>query len=134
MFASLRFNLIFVWLVSALFVLTQAFAAMHGVIHADGHLPAQPNGHAHHFEQADCEGHSHPSVAQGHSVTDLFSLHQHASDCRLFDQASHDGSLPTLAACLLPMVPPSFSVALFQGKALARWAALFDARGPPLTV
>ncbi len=63
----------------------------------------------------------------------LFSSHHGDNDCRLFDQASHGSAAPQLAALALPVVLPPIAVALFQGEALARWAALFDARGPPLT-
>ena len=63
----------------------------------------------------------------------LFAAHASNADCRLYDQASH-GSAPPQVGCLaLPIVLPSFAVAIFAGKALARWAALFDARGPPVT-
>ncbi len=41
--------------------------------------------------------------------------------------------MPAVALLSLPMALPSLLVAIFQGEALARWAALFDARGPPLT-
>jgi hypothetical protein len=41
--------------------------------------------------------------------------------------------MPAVALMALPVVLPSFAVAIFAGEALARWAALFDARGPPLT-
>ena len=63
----------------------------------------------------------------------LFSSHSSATDCRLYDQLSHGHAMPAVAAALLPLVLPSILVAIFQGEALARWAALFDARGPPLT-
>ena len=48
-------------------------------------------------------------------------------------QASHDGLVTTVAALSLPLTTPGTGVALFAGDALARWAAQFDARGPPLT-
>jgi hypothetical protein len=31
----------------------------------------------------------------------------------------------------LPVIAPAFFLQWFQGEFLARWAALFDARGPP---
>ncbi len=63
----------------------------------------------------------------------LFSSHSTSADCRLYDQLSDGHALPAVASMLLPVVLPSLRVAIFQGEALARWAALFDARGPPLT-
>jgi hypothetical protein len=38
--------------------------------------------------------------------------------------------VPTLA---LPVLLPSATFAYLQGEAIARWVALFDARGPPST-
>ena len=64
----------------------------------------------------------------------LFSSHQTASDCSLYDLASPGGALLAVAHIALPAVLPPMAVAIFAGEALARWAALFDARGPPLTV
>lgn len=61
----------------------------------------------------------------------LFSSHTSASDCLLYDQASHGSAALHVMVLTLPVLPPSFAVAIFAGDALARWAALFDARGPP---
>ena len=63
----------------------------------------------------------------------LFSSHTNASDCLLYDQASHGGAALHVMVLTLPVLLPSFAVAIFAGEALARWAALFDARGPPGT-
>lgn len=63
----------------------------------------------------------------------FFSSHDGDSDCRLFDQASHGNAAPAMVALCLPMVLSSFVFDISRGEALARWAALFDARGPPLT-
>ncbi len=132
MFVLPRLTLSFAWLLVAALLLTQTFAAVHSVVHADWHSHQSSHDQTH----DDCEGRHHHGAStekDGHSLSDLFALHEKESDCRLFDQASHDGALAKVAACLLPFAPPPFSVALFQGNALARWAALFDARGPPLT-
>ena len=63
----------------------------------------------------------------------LFSSHTSASDCLLYDQASHGSAALHVMVFTLPVLLPSFAVAIFAGDALARWAALFDARGPPRT-
>lgn len=64
----------------------------------------------------------------------FFSSHNEGTpDCRLYDQASHDGVAATVVVLDLPLFPPSTAVGSFAGDALARWAAQFDARGPPLT-
>ena len=64
----------------------------------------------------------------------LFSSHGSASDCRLYDHLSDGQAMPIVLAGPLPIVLPTLLVAIFAGDSLARWAALFDARGPPLTV
>jgi len=63
----------------------------------------------------------------------LFSSHSSSTDCRLYDQLRDSHALPTVASMLSPTVLPSLLVAIFAGEVLARWAALFEARGPPLT-
>jgi len=63
----------------------------------------------------------------------LFSSHSSSTDCRLYDQLGNGYALPAVALMQLPAVLPSLLVAIFAGEVLARWAALFEARGPPLT-
>jgi hypothetical protein len=106
-------------------LLAQTLGFMHGVVHGP-HMATSSNVPIT-LQSADeaCE----PSA---NWVGALFSSHHGDNDCRLFDQASQ-GAAPQLAALALPVVLPSIAVAIFQGEALARWAALFDARGPPLT-
>ena len=103
-------------------LLPQLLGLWHGVAHEQ----VQPVKHAH----AD---HVHVHVRTS-SLASLFTSHDNGSpDCRLYDQASHDGLVTTVAALSLPSPTPGTGVALFAGDALARWAAHFDARGPPLT-
>ena len=110
-------------LLACAMLLAQTLGFMHGVVHgaagSNVQVTLQSAGEA-------CE----PSA---NWVDKLFSSHQGDNDCRLFDQASHGSAAPQLAALALPVVLPSVAVAIFQGEALARWAAQFDARGPPLT-
>ena len=52
------------------------------------------------------------------------------AECRLFDAVGHDAVQPCLLA--LPVaLPPTAILALLAGESLARWATMFDARGPP---
>ena len=115
-------------LLAAVLVMTQALGRVHAITHGSSgsslHSQNVFNDHDHAKTEA-------PNV--NHFSALLFSLHHDVSDCRLFDQASHDGGLAMAVKSALPGVPPPLTVALFQGEALARWAALFDARGPPLT-
>jgi hypothetical protein len=83
--------------------------------------------------------HSPLSFASAHAETprlvgwvqDLFSAHDGDTSCPLFDQLSASGMVPSLAAACLPAVLPNYLLLGYLAQALARWAALFDARGPP---
>ena len=113
-------------------LLAQTLGLMHGVVHEAGnerHAQAPSADHNYSHSHSHGGGSTHP----GDWLESLFSSHDGGADCRLFDQASHGSAAPTLAQSSLPTLPPSVAVAIFQGETLARWAALFDARGPPLT-
>lgn len=60
----------------------------------------------------------------------LFDGHDDESKCRLFDSLTQGGPQP---ACVNVLPPPQAAglLATLAGAVLARWAALFDARGPP---
>ena len=104
---------------------------MHAVVHgaSQGGTPAP-------HVQAPVHDHVHgldAPVGTGW-LASLFSSHRDGDpDCRLFDQASHGSVLPAMAVLSLPMALSSLVDDSSRGEALARWAALFDARGPPLT-
>lgn len=119
------------WLFGCALLLAQALSLMHGVVHAP---QAGSNGKALvTMRSATAAAATQTDRSGRHWVDDLFSSHQGDNDCRLYDQASHDGAVPQLAALALPVVLPTSVVAIYEGEAIARWAALFDARGPPLT-
>lgn len=90
----------------------QALALMHAVLHA------QPAAHG-------------PAAAA--PLQDLFALHDDETDCRLYDGVSAQPfACPPPAA--LPQAAPSLLVLrVLQGDFVARRAALFEARGPPLS-
>lgn len=121
--AALRLPTLALWLAWALsLVLWQGYAQVHGVVHAPGvhalaaaHDPVHAHGHEH----------DHGVLA------DLFDSHNPGADCRLLDASGHCDALPTLPALALPVVLSSWALHRFTGEATARWAALFDARGPP---
>jgi hypothetical protein len=62
----------------------------------------------------------------------LFTGHGSDSDCRLLDALTTPGATAA-ATPALPLLLSSFFLACFQGDFVARWAALFDARGPPVS-
>lgn len=118
------------WLLGCALLLAQALGLMHGVVHAP---QASSNVKASVALQSAVTAATQTDRSGTHWVDDLFSLHHGDNDCRLYHQASHDGAMPQLAALALPVVLPPSAVGIYEGEALARWAALFDARGPPLT-
>ncbi len=114
------FRLWVLWLVLSL-ILSQSLGQLHAVKHA-GKLGVQTT-----------TVHAAGKQRAGGIYDLLFSSHSSASDCRLYDHLSHGQAMPHVLALPLPVVLPSLLVAIFAGDALARWVALFDARGPPLT-
>ena len=104
-------------------LLSQSLGQLHAIKHG-GLAGTQHAGSGHG---------SHKAHHDGGFLEQLFSSHSSSTDCRLYDQLSDRPAMPAVALMALPVVLPSLLVAAFQGEALARWAALFDARGPPLT-
>lgn len=95
---------------------------MHGLVHGAGDYRQAAHTHI-----AEADGHAHH-----HSwLADLFAAHGDDSDCRVFDQRCHSDAVPALPWLVLPMVLPAFVFHFLEGEVLARWAALFEARGPP---
>ena len=123
-------------------LMSQSLGQVHAVKHGFSHGEAAVTsyvftahaGHDHH-DHHDHEGHEqHREQASAGFLDLLFSSHSTDADCRLYDQLADSNAVPMFWATPLPIVLPSIAVASFVGDALARWAALFDARGPPLTV
>lgn len=105
-------------------LLAQALALMHRSLHGSG-------GSALRSEAVAQAQHAH-EAASADGLSGLFGSHSDASDCRLFDALGQAGCTP--AALVLPIaVPPATVLAVFHGEFVARWAALFDARGPPVS-
>jgi hypothetical protein len=108
------------WLLLVALVAAQTLGLVHRVAHG-GHAAPAPG-----LSVQD----TNPGEAGGRWLVNLFGDHDDNS-CRVFDQLGQGGFLPALPAVPLPVILPSFILPWFQGEALARWAALFDARGPP---
>ena len=113
-------------LLACAMLLAQTLGFMHGVVH--GSRTAVNSSVQVALQSAGVAG-----EATDNWVDTLFYSRHGDNDCRLFDQASHGSAAPQLVALAFPVVLPPFVVAVFQGEAIARWAASFDARGPPLT-
>lgn len=114
-------RVVFVGLVFALLAM-QTVGFMHRVVHGP-QAGLYPQHHAA-VQQEGSHGHDH-------GIAGLFTGHEDDSSCRVYDQLSHSDFLGGPCAVALPVVPPSFLILFSLGEAAARWAALFDARGPP---
>jgi hypothetical protein len=111
---------VLLWLIACALIAAQALGFMHRI----AHLPHQQPDH--HHARAAASGHEAASWLQ-----QLFEAHADDSTCRLFDPLNHEGG-PTVPAVAQPVLLASFFLDILQGEFLARWAALYDARGPPL--
>jgi len=112
------------WLFAFALVAAQALGLMHRLVH--GPQAGIALEFAAQRAQAGDFDHDHDPDWLG----TLFANHDDDSTCRLFDSIGH-GAAPAVPALALPLVLASFFLQWFQGEALVRWAALFDARGPP---
>lgn len=95
-------------------------------------LAAQMLGLLHRSVHLSPGGARAPALHASHGVGDLFASHGDAtSDCRLYDQLGHGDALACPIALPVSFVVPAYVLHTTLGEVLARWAALFDARGPP---
>lgn len=106
-------------------LLAPVLGLLHGVVHRAGDHPQAAHKQTHAAEAG--------GLAHGHGWMDeLFSAHVNDSDCRVFDQLCHSQAPPALPLLVLPMVLSPLVFHFLEGEVLVRWAALFEARGPPL--
>jgi hypothetical protein len=99
---------------------------MHGIVHDVSHgLPtAVVKASAQHH------AHGHPDERKVWSDV-LFASHQTAADCLVYDQLCHADAPHFLPLQALPTTLPSLVLVTLAGEVIARWAALYQARGPP---
>jgi len=111
-------------LLLALFVLAQTLGLVHRGLHGDaGNPPSAPAGmHAH---AVTSETEQSPGWIDG-----LFGDHADPSGCLLFDVIAQPGCAPAYAL-IQPVLLPNAFLAATRAAFVARWSALFDARGPP---
>lgn len=124
------------WVGALVFALlfVSTLGQVHRVLHAPG-LSGAPAAQA---VAIDTESHAldqqHDHAdAQGHGggwLGALFGIHSDA-ECRLYDQLSGSLSLPGVPLIVLPLDLPTAELIGRAGDFVARWIALFDARGPP---
>ena len=123
---------------ATLLALALWFASTMGLVHGVVHLPGVPQAIA----QTGTGGASSPSlpssaakVVRATHLTGFAALFADHADgdaqCRLYDQLSHGSAALSVPLIVLPLVLPTATFDFFQGEVLARWVALFQARGPP---
>ena len=121
----LRWTLLPASLLALVLLLSQTLGLLHGIVHG----PSLASGHATHelhtAALADQEAGFLSRLFSGHSTDDG------DADCRLYDQFSHFDVMPGLPVLALPLVLSPFVFSVLTGLAVARWHALFQARGPP---
>jgi len=103
-------------------VWAQSLGLWHSVVHGDASHGGR-SGQVH-------------SVAPGadhapNLLERLFAGHQHDTDCQFFDQHSHGDALAGAGASAAVLALPTAVLAASHALAVARWHALFQARGPP---
>ena len=99
-----------------------------GLVHRSVHVPGVP--HAVAMQPGSSVDHDHEH-SKGSWVLTLFGQHHEDADCRLYDQLAHGPAALGVPMIVLPLVLPVAVFDYLEGQALARWVALFDARGPP---
>jgi len=107
-------------------LLAQALALMHRVAHA-------PHGAAVSAHRADAvleQHHEHEHDEPGWLAA-LFAHEGGDPGCRVLDSLGHD-AIACPPALHAPTAVPAFILSLSLGEFLARRAALFEARGPPV--
>ena len=100
-----------------------------GLMHGTLHNPV--TAHAAAASDLATQAQGAPSTA-ARGLYALFADHNDA-DCRLYDQLSHGAAALSVPPVILPVMLPAATFAWLEGEFLARWVALFDARGPPST-
>ena len=128
-------------LIAALLAVALWFASTMGLVHGVVHGLVLAPGASQLAEQTATDASSAVAersavrVARTAHVTGFAALFADHSDsdaqCRLYDQLSHGPAAIAVPLIVLPLVLPTATFDFFQGEALARWVALFQARGPP---
>lgn len=106
----------------AAFVLAQALGWIHRGLHGETGAAWRGAGTVHAL--------SEPPGAEAGIFEALFGSHADASDCRLFDVVAQP-AMASAKLSILPLAPPAAILLASHAGFVARWCALFDARGPP---
>lgn len=113
-------------------LLSQTLGLLHGIVHAPS-MATGPTAQVAHVPNA-AEVVAEPAPGADPYFSRLFRGHSNQDGdpaCCLYDQSSHFDALPGVPVLALPLVLPPFVFSVLLGLAVARWHALFQARGPP---
>lgn len=108
-------------------LLAPLLGLMHGVVHGGGGLL-----HAAELQVHEGDSRTHPHAGAHGWLADLFSAHADDSDCRVYNGLCHSDGMAPPPALVLPIALSPFVFHFLEGEVLARKAALFEARAPPL--
>lgn len=113
-----------------------------GLVHRSAHFQSSGMVYAH--DHSSHDGHSHENgdsddvdvhgLLQADKpswLSQLFAHQEGDSTCHLIDAQSNCDAAPAVFVQILPFLPSRFLTAFSQILSSARFAALFDARGPP---
>lgn len=107
-----------------LFVAAQSLSWMHRAFHGS---PDDLLQHAAAVQLAEPTGGAQPAHTW---MQGLFGDHAEPSDCRLFDAVAQPSCTPGMP--VIPLAVPANAILLASNaEFVARWSALFEARGPP---
>lgn len=118
------------------------WASLLGILHAVGHpaerLHAQTAQSLAERDPGQQGAAAHTTALERNALfspswLDLLFDHQaNDRDCLIFDQLCHGpGAAPAVMLTLSFALPTAAALMTLQGATIARWVALFDARGPP---
>ena len=126
------------WSLLAALLATQTLGLLHRMAHGPDALPAlsahadHGHGHSHsHGHNHGDEGHDGDHAEAPSVWSWLFGDHDGAMDCRLYDQLTPLDLATLVPIVVLPLFLPAYWLTFIEGEALARHAALFEARAPP---
>lgn len=117
-----------VWALVFALVAVHSLGLLHGFAHGAGHF--QQHAQATHLAAAGGRV-AQADVGAAPAFAKLFAGHASDADCLSFDQLSHAPILLAMPALSLSAALPLAVFDQLQGDFVARWAALFEARGPP---
>jgi hypothetical protein len=125
-------------LIAVLLAVALWFASTMGLVHGVVHVPGAPQATEQATKAPAASAVARQSVAKAVRTAHftgfaaLFADHADGdAQCRLYDQLSHGPAAIAVPLIVLPLVLPTATFDFFQGEVLARWVALFQARGPP---